>query len=114
MEDVRVGDMDIKKGDIVRMYYPSANHDAEVFGSDAEEFDVMRVQNMPGLKNQNRTFGIGQHFCLGSHLARKELIVMFEEIIPRLRNPKLVGKTENLVSNFIPGTKRMNITFDPE
>ncbi|MCP4003849.1 MAG: cytochrome P450 [bacterium] len=112
-DDVKIGAKDVKKGDIVRMYYPSANHDESVFGDDSEEFDVDRVQRMPELKNEHRTFGIGQHFCLGSHLARKELIVMFEEIIPRMRNPKLAGTPSRLVSNFIPSIKQMPITFDP-
>ncbi len=114
MQDVTVGDKDIKQGDIVRVYYPSVNHDPDIFGDDAEEFNVTRANEMPDLRNQHRTFGIGQHFCLGSHLARKELTIMFEEIIPRLRNPKLVGEPKNLVSSFIPGIKEMFITFDPE
>ncbi|MCB1616887.1 MAG: cytochrome P450 [Pseudomonadales bacterium] len=113
-EDIKLGDMDIKKGDIVRMFYPSVNHDDEIFGEDAEKFDITRNQRTPNLRNEHRTFGIGQHFCLGSHLARKELNVMFSEIIPRLRNPKLVGQTKNLVSSFIPGIKEMHISFDPE
>lgn len=113
-EDITVGDMQIKKGDLVKLFYPSVNHEAEIFGSDAEVFDITRSRRMPDLKNQHRTFGVGQHFCIGSHLARKELGVMFEEIIPRLRNPRLVGEPHYLVSNFIPGIKRMHITFDPE
>ena len=112
MEDTTVGDMDMKKGDIVRLFYPSVNHDPEVFGDDAEEFRVDRFKDMEDLRNQHRTFGIGQHFCLGSHLARKELTVMFEEIIPRLRNPKLNGDINYLVSSFIPGIKSMPIAFD--
>jgi len=111
-EDIVLGDKDIKKGDLVRLFYPSVNHQAEVFGDDADTFDITRAQRLPGLKNQHRTFGIGQHFCIGSHLARKELCIMFEEIIPRLRNPRLLGKPHNLVSNFIPGIKRMTIAFD--
>ena len=114
MEDVTLGDMAIKKGDLVKLFYPSVNHDPELFGDDAESFDVTRAARTPDLKNQHRTFGIGQHFCLGSHLARKELQVFFEEIIPRLRNPQLVGKPRYLVSNFIPGIKEMHIRFDPE
>ena len=113
-EDITVGGMDIKKGDLVKLFYPSVNHDPEIFGDDAEVFDITRTRRMADLKNQHRTFGVGQHFCIGSHLARKELCVMFEEIIPRLRNPRLVGEPHYLVSNFIPGIKRMNIAFDPE
>ena len=113
-EDVRVGEMDVKAGDMVRMYYPSVNHEADIFGAAAEEFKVSRRQQIPDLKNQHRTFGIGQHFCLGSHLARKELTVMFEELIPRIRNPRLVDAPKNLVSSFIPGIKEMHIAFDAE
>lgn len=113
-QDVKIGEMDVKKGDIVRMYYPSVNHEAEIFGDDAEVFDITRARRMPNLRNEHRTFGVGQHFCLGSHLARKELNVMFSEIIPRLRNPRLVGEPHNLVSNFIPAIKSMKIAFDPE
>lgn len=112
-QDVQIGDMEVKKGDIVRMYYPSVNHDPEIFGVSAEEFNVTRTREMSDLRNQHRTFGIGQHFCLGSHLARKELTVIFEEIIPRLRNPRLVGEPHNLLSNFIPAIKSMKIAFDP-
>jgi len=111
-EDITVGGMDVKEGDLLKLFYPSVNHDPELFGDDAEAFDVTRGQRMPDLKNQHRTFGVGQHFCIGSHLARRELCIMFEEIVPRLRNPQLVASPHNLVSNFIPGIKRMDITFD--
>jgi cytochrome P450 len=111
-EDITIGGMDIKKGDLLKLFYPSVNHDPEIFGADAEAFDITRSRRMPDLKHQHRTFGVGQHFCIGSHLARKELCIMFEEIVPRLRNPQLVASPHNLVSNFIPGIKRMNITFD--
>ena len=113
-QDVKISEMDVKKGDIVRLYYPSVNHEAEIFGDDADIFDVSRARRMPNLRNEHRTFGIGQHFCLGSHLARKELTVMFEEIIPRLRNPRLLSAPHNLVSNFIPAIKSMKIAFDAE
>jgi cholest-4-en-3-one 26-monooxygenase len=113
MEDVVIADMAIKKGDKVVLFYPSVNHEEEVFGEDAQRFDITRGRRMADLKNRHRTFGVGQHFCLGSHLARKELQVMFEEIIPRLRNPKLLGEPEYLISNFIVGVKEMHISFDP-
>lgn len=111
-QDITVGGMEIRRGDLVKLFYPAANHDPDIFGEDAEIFDITRTSRMADLKNQHRTFGVGQHFCVGSHLARKELCVMFEELVPRLRNPRLVGAPHNLVSNFIPGIKRMEITFD--
>ena len=115
MEDVNIAGKQIKQGDKIIMHYPTVNHDENIFGEDAMEFDVRRAERMPDLYNQHRAFGIGQHFCLGAHLARLELRVIFEEIIPRMRNPKLV---ENNIaytrSNLVNGIKRMYITFDPE
>jgi cytochrome P450 len=114
MEDIEVSGCKMKKGDKLIMHYHTVNHDEGIFGDDAMEFDVTRAERMPDLYNQHRAFGIGQHFCLGTHLARLEMRVMFEEIIPRLRNPKLVGEIEYTRSNLVNGIKSMSITFDPE
>jgi cholest-4-en-3-one 26-monooxygenase len=112
MEDVEVGGMQIKKGDKVVLMYESANHDEEVFGDDAEVFDITRIQRMPELRTEHRTFGIGQHFCLGSHLARKEMVLVFEEIVKRIHNPKFASEPKFMQSNFISGIRSMDITFD--
>lgn len=114
MEDVEVGGQQLKKGDKLIMHYHTVNHDEKVFGDDAMEFDVTRAERMPDLYNQHRAFGIGQHFCLGTHLARLEMRVMFEEMIPRLRNPKLVGDVAYTRGHLVNGIKRMSITFDKE
>jgi cytochrome P450 len=114
MEDIEVGGQQMKKGDKLIMHYHTVNHDESIFGDDAMKFDVTRAERMPNLYKEHRAFGIGQHFCLGTHLARLELRVMFEEIIPRLRNPKLAGPVEYTRSNLVNGIKRMPITFDPE
>ena len=102
----------MKKGDNVVLFYHSANRDEEIFNN-ADVFDIHR-QEREDVKNKHRAFGVGEHFCLGSHLARLELQVIFEEIIPRLRNPKLDKPINWLRSNFINGIKEMHITFDPE
>jgi len=112
MEDVEVNGMQIKKGDKIVLMYESANHDESIFGDDADVFDVTRAERMPDLRNEHRTFGIGQHFCLGSHLARKEMGIVLEEIVKRIRDPKFVGKPHFHQSNFISGIHEMNITFD--
>ena len=113
-EDCEVGGQQIKKGDKIVLHYHAANHDEEVFGDDAMDFDVTRAERMPDLYNQLRSFGIGQHFCIGTHLARLELNVMFDEIIPRLRNPKFNDCPKFVRSFFVNAMKEMNITFDPE
>ncbi len=114
MEDTELGGQQIRKGDKVLLHYHAANHDERVFGEDAMEFDVTRAERMPDLYNQLRSFGIGQHFCIGSHLARLELNIMFEEIIPRLRNPRFAGEPKFVRSFFVNAMKEMHITFDPE
>ncbi len=100
----------VKKGDNVVLFYHSASRDEEVF-DDPDTFDITRAQR-EDVRNKHRAFGIGEHFCLGSHLARLELQVIFEEIIPRLRNPRLAQPVSWLRSNFINGIKEMHIEFD--
>ena len=114
MEDVEVAGVQMKKGDKLIMHYHTVNHDEKVFGEDSMVFDVTRAERMPDLYNQHRAFGIGQHFCLGTHLARLEMRVMFEEMIPRLRNPKFAGDVAYTRSKLVNGIKRMPITFDKE
>jgi len=114
MEDIELAGQQIKKGDKIIMHYHTMNHDESIFGDDAMEFDVRRAERMPDLANQHRSFGIGQHFCLGTHLARLELRIIMEEVIPRLRNPKLVGDIAYTRSNLVSGIREMRITFDPE
>jgi len=114
MEDVELAGQQIKKGDKIIMHYHTVNQDESIFGEDAMEFDVRRAERMPDMYNQHRAFGIGQHFCLGTHLARLELKVLFEELIPRLRNPKLAGEISYTRSNLVNGIRVMPITFDPE
>jgi cholest-4-en-3-one 26-monooxygenase len=110
MEDVELGGQTIKKGDKIQMYYGAASADEDIF-SDGDVFDVTRAER-EDVKNNHRAFGIGEHFCLGSHLARLELKVIFEEIFKRMRNPRANGEINWLRSNFINGIKAMPIAFD--
>jgi cholest-4-en-3-one 26-monooxygenase len=110
MADLELGGQQIKKGDKIQMYYAAASADEDVF-EDADAFDITRAQR-EDVKNQHRAFGIGEHFCLGSHLARLELKVIFEEMLKRVRHPRLDGEINWLRSNFIHGIKSMPIAFD--
>ncbi|WP_101757787.1 cytochrome P450 [Oceanicoccus sp. KOV_DT_Chl] len=112
MEDVELAGQQIKKGDKIVLHYHAANHDETVFGEDAMTFDVRRAERMPSLAKDLRSFGIGQHFCIGSHLARLELRCIMEEVIPRLRNPKFASEPKYVKSYFVNAMKEMNITFD--
>jgi cytochrome P450 family 142 subfamily A polypeptide 1 len=103
--DVELRGQKIEKGDKVLLLYPSANRDAAVFPNPFE-FDVERRPN------EHLAFGYGSHFCLGASLARLELRVMFEELLARLPNLRLVGEAplEMRESNFITGIEQMPVT----
>jgi cholest-4-en-3-one 26-monooxygenase len=109
MQDIELGGVQMKKGDKVVMFYPSVNRDETVF-PDADTFDIDRDLR-DGIKNEHRAFGIGEHFCLGSHLARLELKVIFEEIVKRVHEPRLDGELKWMRSNLISGVKSMPISF---
>jgi len=106
-QDTEIRGQKIRKGDKVVVWYPSANRDEDVFVA-PDTFDVTREDN-PHL-----AFGIGEHYCLGANLARLELTVIFQEMLTRLRNPRLAAPPRRLRSNFINGVKEMRIAFDPE
>ncbi len=110
VQDVELGGKQLKKGDKVVMFYQSANSDDAVF-EDPDTFDITRQQR-EDVKNAHRAFGVGEHFCIGSHLARLELKVIFEEILKRVRNPQFNGEISWLRSSFIHGIKRMPIKFE--
>jgi cholest-4-en-3-one 26-monooxygenase len=95
----------IKEGDKVALWYIAANHDPAVF-DDPHRFDITRHPN------EHEAFGGGgPHFCLGSHLAKLEIRVMFEEILARVPDMELAGPVERLRSNFINGIKHMPVRF---
>ncbi|KLO42396.1 hypothetical protein ABW17_12230 [Mycobacterium nebraskense] len=76
---------EIKANDRVSLWYPSANRDADVF-ADPFRFDVARSPN------PHVGFGgHGVHYCLGANLARREIRVMFEELLARTRDIELLG-----------------------
>jgi cytochrome P450 len=104
MRDLEIRGTSIREGDRVTIWYGAANRDEEKF-EHADRFDVGRTPN------DHLAFGIGPHFCLGSHLARLEIRIMFEEVLRRMRNIELDGPVARLRSNFIAGIKHMPVRF---
>jgi cytochrome P450 len=103
-EDTEISGTKIAKGDKVAMYYTSANRDEAVFG-DSQTFDITRSPN-PQL-----SFGIGEHFCLGVHLARLEGRIFFEELLRRFGKIEINGVPERVRSNLNNGVKRLPVTL---
>jgi cytochrome P450 family 142 subfamily A polypeptide 1 len=102
--DVEFGGQKIAEGEKVLLFYPSANRDAAKF-ENPDSFDISRTPN------EHIAFGWGAHFCLGASLARLELRVMFEELITRMPDLRLLedGPPELRVSNFISGIEHMQV-----
>jgi cholest-4-en-3-one 26-monooxygenase len=94
----------IREGDILAMFYPSANRDEEAF-EDPDRFDIRRDPN-PHL-----AFGIGEHYCLGANLARLELQAMFRQLAERIDQVELAGPIQRMRSNFVGGIKHMPIRY---
>ncbi len=103
--DVELRGQKIREGDKLLLLYPSANRDAKVF-EEPFRFDVEREPN-----DHVAFGGYGEHFCLGSALARLELNVMFEEIIRRAPGLELESDEPlpRRPSNFITGFERMPV-----
>ena len=93
-----------REGDKVVLYYYSANRDEAVF-ADPGRFDITRSPN------PHVGFGAaGPHFCLGAHLARRELTVMLRELLTRV--PAITaGEPDRLLSSFVNGIKRLPCQF---
>ena len=101
LSDYTMGGVDMKEGDKVMLTYLAANRDPEVF-NDPLRFDVRRDPN-PHVGFGGR----GPHFCLGAHLARNEMTVMFRELFKRVPTLHVSGEPQLLESNFIHGIKHM-------
>src|SRR5207237_4076839 len=97
----------MQKNQKIAMWYLSANRDEKYF-PDPYRFDTARTPNEQG------AFGTGgAHFCLGSHLARREVTAMFVELFRRLPDIEATADPERLRSNFIRGIKRLPVAFKP-
>jgi len=94
----------IAKGDWLMLCYPSGNRDETVF-SDPFRFDVERTPN------KHVSFGYGAHICLGQHLARLEMRILWEELLPRLESVELAGQPRRTEANFVCGPKAVPIRF---
>ena len=102
--DAKVGGTEVKAGDGLCLWYWSGNRDERVF-EDPFTFRVDRPAN------PQVAFGHGIHLCLGLHLARLEMRLLFEELIPRLETVELAGEPAHTTSVFVSGLKRLPIRY---
>ena len=105
--DVEMHGKTIREGDKVVMWFASGNRDESVF-ADPYRFDVTRTDV------DHLTFGKGSpHLCLGNVLARMEVRLMFEELLPRLKSIELGGDVTRVRSNFVNGIKKFPVAVVP-
>lgn len=102
---VSLGGIEVEPGDKVVVYHVAANRDPAVFDQ-PDAFDITRSPN------DHLSFGSGPHFCLGSHLARRQMSALFEQVLARLHNLRLTGQPQRLVSNFQSGVKHLPVAWD--
>ena len=101
MQDTELTGRKIKAGDKVLIWYIAGDYDERQF-ADPYKFDIKRTPN------EHLAFGLkSPHKCLGEHLARIEVKILLEELLPRLLSIKLNGTPERLRSNFISGIKHL-------
>jgi cytochrome P450 len=104
-EDCTLGGQAIRAGDGLCLFYWSGNRDERVF----DDPFAFRADRSP---NPQTAFGNGVHMCLGLHLARLELRILFEELLPRIARIELAGEPKNSIANFVSGLKTLPIRFE--
>ncbi|WP_284124036.1 cytochrome P450 [Parerythrobacter aestuarii] len=103
-EDVELGGQQIRKGDWLMMNYVAANHDPSQF-ENPRKFDAARSPN------RHLAFGAGAHQCLGLHLARLEMKILFEALLDRIDTIELAGEPQRSTSTFVGGLKTLPVRF---
>jgi len=94
----------IEEGQSVALFYASANRDEDVF----DDPFAFRIDRHP---NRHLGFGVGEHFCLGVHLARLEIQVAYKHLLPRIEEVELAGPVDRLHSALVGGVKRLPIRY---
>jgi cytochrome P450 len=106
-QDTVLSGTELHEGDKLLLFYNSANRDEDVF-EDPYRFDITRDPN------PHVGFGAaGPHFCLGAHLARREVAVMFRELFTQVPNIRATSAPDQLRSSFVNGIKHMDCEFTP-
>jgi cytochrome P450 len=103
-KDLEFRGQKLRKGDNLILFYASANRDEAVF----EDPYSFRIDRDP---NPHIAFGIGEHFCLGTHLARQSQRALLREMIGRVDTLELAGDPVQIASSFVVGLKRLPIRY---
>ena len=105
-QDTELAGHKIAKDEWLMLCYASANRDEAQF----EEPDRFRIDRKA---TRHLAFGYGAHVCLGQHLAKMEIRILLEELLPRLRSIRLDGTPSMVQAMFVNGPKTLPIHFEP-
>ena len=103
-QDIEFRGQKLREGENLVLFYSSANRDEAVF----EDPFTFRVDRKP---NPHLAFGIGEHFCLGAHLARRSQRALLAELVRRLDAIELAGDPERIHSSFVVGMKKLPLRY---
>jgi len=103
-EDLEFRGQELRKGENLALFYASANRDESVF----EDPYSFRIDRDP---NPHLAFGIGEHFCLGTHLARQSQRALLRELIARVDTLEPAGDPVQIASSFVVGLKHLPIRY---
>ncbi|MCB1693386.1 MAG: cytochrome P450 [Pseudomonadales bacterium] len=103
-EDCEIRGKQVKKGDTLGLFYASASFDEDVFDKPFE-FNISRKPN------RHLAFGTGPHQCLGLLLARMEMRLFFQQLIPRIETMELIEPPERLQASFVHGLKHLRVRY---
>ncbi|MEV4421491.1 cytochrome P450 [Patulibacter sp. NPDC049589] len=104
-EDYVLRGQQIRKGDRFMVLYQSANRDADVF----DQPDAFDMERRP---NRHLGFGYGPHQCIGQHVAKLELKIMLEELLPVIASAEIAGERKVMQTNFVGGLKNLPLRLE--
>lgn len=105
--DVELRGKTIGAGEGLLMAYASANRDADHWGPTAEQYDITRSDSAGHVG-----FGVGEHFCMGAALARREARFVLAEVLRRTKGVRVTGERVKRASSLVNTFDRLNVTLD--
>jgi cytochrome P450 len=103
-KDLELGGKQIKAGDNLALWFPSANRDPEIYAN-PNQLDITRDPKL------HLAFGYGSHMCLGQHLATMEVARFFRELLPRLKHMEMTADPTWIHANFVGGLKSLPVRY---
>ncbi len=101
-KDIELGGQTIRAGEAVALFFNSANRDETVFAN----ADRFRIDRRP---NPHLAFGLGQHHCIGAHLARLEMRALLKTLLPRLESVELAAPPRRTCSTMVSGISSLPV-----